>query len=239
MEQRSLRLGDIVDDYCPRERRITNHAIVAIVEDAIRQTRCATCAHEHVFKQSREPRRRKKSEDSLFDQVLADVTGTRIGPPTPQAQPPAPPRAVLAAVLVEPSAADPAPPAAEATTVVTEAPAPVAAAHEGWPAHRTLIRATLPKNGDEPILPRPIPEFTMHQRTPSGRGRAHVPARLAFGPQGHPLGPSRDGRPGSRAQTHGRNGPVDGNGSHPGAGKADGAAGKNRGRRRRGGKRSH
>src|SRR5262245_61791875 len=30
MEQRPLRLGDNVDDYCPRERRVTNHAIVAI-----------------------------------------------------------------------------------------------------------------------------------------------------------------------------------------------------------------
>ena len=40
MEQRPLRLGDLVDDYCPRERRVTNHAIVAIVNDSIRQTRC-------------------------------------------------------------------------------------------------------------------------------------------------------------------------------------------------------
>ena len=30
MEQRPLRLGDIVDDYCPRERRISNHAIVVM-----------------------------------------------------------------------------------------------------------------------------------------------------------------------------------------------------------------
>ena len=43
MEQRPLRLGDIVDDYCPRERRVTNHAIVAIVGDSVRQTRCSTC----------------------------------------------------------------------------------------------------------------------------------------------------------------------------------------------------
>ncbi len=55
MEQRTPRLGDVVDDYCPRERRITNHAIVAIVEDAIRQTRCTTCEAEHVFKQGRPP----------------------------------------------------------------------------------------------------------------------------------------------------------------------------------------
>ncbi len=43
MEQRRPRLGDIVDDYCPRERRITNHAVVAMIEDQIKQTRCGTC----------------------------------------------------------------------------------------------------------------------------------------------------------------------------------------------------
>ncbi len=31
MQQRQLRLGDILDDYCPRERRVTNHAVVAMV----------------------------------------------------------------------------------------------------------------------------------------------------------------------------------------------------------------
>ena len=35
MEQRPLRLGDIVDDYCPRERRLTNHAIVVMVGDEV------------------------------------------------------------------------------------------------------------------------------------------------------------------------------------------------------------
>src|SRR6187402_864335 len=58
MEQRTLRLGDTVDDYCPRERRITNHVVVAIVVDAIRQTRCSTCDAEHPYKDGREPRRR-------------------------------------------------------------------------------------------------------------------------------------------------------------------------------------
>ena len=32
MLQRQLRVGDIVDDYCPRERRITNHVVVAMID---------------------------------------------------------------------------------------------------------------------------------------------------------------------------------------------------------------
>ena len=76
MEQRPLRLGDVVDDYCPRERRVTNHAIVAIVEDVIRQTRCTACETEHSYKGAREPRlRRKPGTEGLYEQVLADVSG--------------------------------------------------------------------------------------------------------------------------------------------------------------------
>ena len=33
MQQRQLRLGDILDDYCPRERRVTNHVIVRAVSN--------------------------------------------------------------------------------------------------------------------------------------------------------------------------------------------------------------
>ena len=59
MEQRRLRLGDILDDYCPRERRLTNHAVVAMVEEDVKQTRCTTCDAEHVYKGGKAPRRKK------------------------------------------------------------------------------------------------------------------------------------------------------------------------------------
>src|SRR5262245_5089197 len=170
MEQRPLRLGDIVDDYCPRERRITNHAIVAIVDQSIRQTRCTTCDAEHVYKDAKVPRRKKK-DDGLYDEVLADVTGGQLVPKTGRETEPA---AVQAskdnhdhgdANGLAPQANTPEPAAAASD----EAPADDQARPDDiWPAHRTLIRATLPRveGGDPP--PRPIPEFTMHQR--QGRG---------------------------------------------------------------------
>ncbi len=49
MQQRRVRLGDVLDDYCPRERRITNHAVVAMIDDQVKQTRCATCDAEHEY----------------------------------------------------------------------------------------------------------------------------------------------------------------------------------------------
>ena len=60
MEQRRLRLGDILDDYCPRERRLTNHAVVAMIEEDVKQTRCTTCDAEHAYKGGKVPKRRKK-----------------------------------------------------------------------------------------------------------------------------------------------------------------------------------
>jgi hypothetical protein len=70
MEQRPLRLGDTLDDYCPRERRVTNHAIVAIVEDSVKQTRCTTCDAEHPYKGGQAPRRKKKGTAALVDTNL-------------------------------------------------------------------------------------------------------------------------------------------------------------------------
>src|SRR3954470_5793520 len=60
--QRQLRLGDILDDYCPRERRLTNHAVVAMVGPDVKQTRCTTCDTEHEFKHAKVPRQRRKGE---------------------------------------------------------------------------------------------------------------------------------------------------------------------------------
>jgi len=59
MEQRRPRLGDVLDDYCPRERRITNHVIVAMIEDKVKQTRCTTCNGDHDYKQARTPSPRR------------------------------------------------------------------------------------------------------------------------------------------------------------------------------------
>jgi hypothetical protein len=214
MEQRSLRLGDIVDDYCPRERRVTNHAIVAIVEDAIRLTRCTTCEHEHEYKEAREPRRRRKSTDALHREVLTGVAG-------PQ---PAPLRA--AATPVEESVAEPGRVEEPAATDLAPSPQP-AASDDIWPVHRTLIRATLPKTEGEPPPPRPIPEFTMHQRPqPRGRGRF----RFNHGqPPGDPFGYSRDGRRGQHGNGHGAR---NGNATDSNQGQGNG---RRRRRRKRGG----
>jgi hypothetical protein len=218
MEQRPLRLGDNVDDYCPRERRVTNHAIVAIVGDSVRQTRCSACDTEHEFKGARMPRKLVKPAGEAGGVLVTPRTT-----PTPAESVSAVEPAAAAAAVTEVAA-----PAAEEATSGQEQMPP-----DGWAAHRRLIRASLPKvEGGEPP-PRPIPEFTMHQRPPSrsfhGRGFRH--GGFGQGNGGHP------GNNGFRTNHSNGAPPRDGEGpdgnrpTQPGGGKP--GSGRRRRRRRR------
>src|SRR5687767_9922950 len=84
MQQRRLRLGDILDDYCPRERRITNHVIVAMIEDDVRQTRCSTCDAEHEYKQGKAPTLRRKKAGALSQDVLEEARPRAVAAAQPQ-----------------------------------------------------------------------------------------------------------------------------------------------------------
>src|SRR4051794_5786111 len=113
MQQRQLRLGDILDDYCPRERRVTNHVIVAMIAEDVKQVRCTTCDADHEFKHGKVPRQRRKSETpaALYAQVLAT------GPKRVAHDPPAANGAAAAPEVDGPREAEP-----------IDTPAPVAAA---------------------------------------------------------------------------------------------------------------
>src|SRR5215475_945937 len=78
MQQRQLRPGDILDDYCPRERRLTNHVVVAMIGEDIKQTRCTTCDADHEYKHARVPRQRKKSEAPGILSPVASVAPKRV-----------------------------------------------------------------------------------------------------------------------------------------------------------------
>ena len=162
-QQRPLRLGDLVDDYCPRERRVTNHAIVAIVEDAIRQTRCTACEADHVYKGGKAPLRKKPKDEQavLYDQVLANATAGHVAAPPPE---PVAPVVIAAPPSAPPVAARPVEPEAPRE----EAQAPAAVLDEGWSLNRRLIRASLPRIEGQSPVPRVAPEFTMHQRNVRG-----------------------------------------------------------------------
>lgn len=181
MEQRRLRLGDILDDYCPRERRLTNHAVVAMVEEDVKQTRCTTCDAEHVYKGGKVPKRKKKdSPAALYKEVLAGISdeaapllAAGLSPEADAGD--AGPVAAAAVPVVPPAGSDI--PAIAAADAVAPAAAPVdrddadendSIAVEDGPVHRPLIRAQLPRiEGFKEE--RRLPEFTIRQ-SPHGNG---------------------------------------------------------------------
>jgi hypothetical protein len=186
MDQRRLRLGDILDDYCPRERRVTNHAVVAMIEEDVKQTRCTTCDAEHVYKGGKAPRR-KKSESTgvLYKQVLKGITDDPAASSSPlpseahdehdehdeEAEPAeeiasiakdeTPATAPVTALPAQHVEQDDQPGSADA-----EEPQP---ADEG-PVHRPLIRAQLPRPEGVKVE-RQTPDFTI--RNNGGRGNGN------------------------------------------------------------------
>lgn len=200
MQQRRLRPGDVLDDYCPRERRVTDHAIVAMIDDEIKQTRCVSCDTEHEYKQAKVPaQRRKKAPPALFTQVLDGLQGpVRVAQNAGSsdelggdeehddhanvddgshveeaAHTPLPP-IPLPPIVVSSNA----PMRAAAAPVTDETPAdqpaePERTTEEG-PVRRSLIRAQLPRHEGQPVPARELPDFTIRQPT-NGRG-ANRPA---------------------------------------------------------------
>ena len=73
-----MRLGDYIDDYCSRCKRTTDHAVVSMVEEEVKKTRCRTCDGEHNYKHNKGSKELTKQE--AFDKVLASVMGQQGGP---------------------------------------------------------------------------------------------------------------------------------------------------------------
>jgi hypothetical protein len=225
MQQRRVRLGDILDDYCPRERRITNHAVVAMIEDEVKQTRCTTCDADHEYKQAKVPAsRRKKPEPAL---VATGTEGSAFArPPVSDTEPPAvldetldEPLDLLDVPVAEAVDADPEPdPETEPEPEVSDQP------EDEWPVHRPLIRATLPRpEGQTPE--RKAPDFTIRQNgrfdgrngnRPRGQRQAHGESRFGNSRSGSGHGQSGHG------QRQGGNRPAGSQGGQRGGGRPSG-----------------
>jgi len=75
-----LRLGDIIDDYCVKCRRLTNHAIVSIVDGEAAKVRCRSCYHDHTYlREIVPPSKKDLKKMELFNAVLA---GSGVPPET-------------------------------------------------------------------------------------------------------------------------------------------------------------
>jgi len=192
MQQRQPRLGDVLDDYCPRERRVTNHVVVAMIEDEVKQTRCSTCDADHEYKQARVPSpRRPKSVAALHDGAES-FEGKPVLAPPPRVEP-------------EPDAASESHDAAlssqsETLAAAPEGVVPMAAsgdvsaaddrhdepvvADDDGPVHRPLMRAKLPRPEGH-VPERKEPEFTIRQQGGRGGGGREIDGNsVGYRPKG-------------------------------------------------------
>jgi len=81
---RAARLGDDIDDFCVKCKRVMNHAVVSILNDEPAKVRCRTCHSDHDFRHEQAPPPKvDPRKAALFNQVLANVTGGAATPPAP------------------------------------------------------------------------------------------------------------------------------------------------------------
>ena len=67
---RDPRLGDIIDDWCVKCRRLTNHAIVSLMEAEAAKVRCRSCYSDHNYLKEIAPPSKKELK-KLADAALA------------------------------------------------------------------------------------------------------------------------------------------------------------------------
>ncbi len=72
---RDVRLGDDVDDFCVRCKRITNHAVVSVMNAEPAKVRCRTCHSDHDYRREQAPPPKvDPRKAALFAEVLKKVS---------------------------------------------------------------------------------------------------------------------------------------------------------------------
>jgi len=69
-----MRLGDVIDDFCVKCRRLTNHSIVSLLNGGAAKVRCRTCYSDHDYRNEQAPPSKKDLKKAeLFNAVLSGV----------------------------------------------------------------------------------------------------------------------------------------------------------------------
>jgi len=76
MEGREARLGDVIDDFCVKCKRIMNHAVVSTLEGQPAKVRCRTCYNDHDYRHELAPPPKvDPRKAALFQEVLETMPG--------------------------------------------------------------------------------------------------------------------------------------------------------------------
>jgi hypothetical protein len=71
---RDIRLGDDIDDFCVRCKRVMNHNVVSVLNGQAAKVRCRTCHSDHDFRHEQPPPPKIDARKAaLFNEVLKKV----------------------------------------------------------------------------------------------------------------------------------------------------------------------
>jgi hypothetical protein len=71
---REIRLGDDIDDFCVRCKRVMNHNVVSVLDGKPAKVRCRTCYSDHDFRNEQPPPPKIDARKAaLFNEVLKKV----------------------------------------------------------------------------------------------------------------------------------------------------------------------
>ena len=71
---REHRLGDVIDDFCVRCKRVMNHNIVSVIDAQPAKVRCRTCHSDHDYRHEQAPPPKvDPRKAALFEEVLKKV----------------------------------------------------------------------------------------------------------------------------------------------------------------------
>ena len=73
MNEREMRLGDSIDDHCPRCRHLLEHAVASMMNGQVVKVICQTCHTEHAYHHGEGGKKKTGPRSTLFDQVLSKV----------------------------------------------------------------------------------------------------------------------------------------------------------------------
>jgi len=87
------RLGDDIDDFCVKCKRVMNHLVVSLVNDEPAKVRCRTCHGDHDFRHEQAPppkldaRKAALIQSALEKASAAAAAGATAGTPDDDANP--------------------------------------------------------------------------------------------------------------------------------------------------------
>src|ERR1700753_3807660 len=77
---RDIRLGDDIDDFCVRCKRIMNHAVVSVINGEPAKVRCRTCHSDHDYRHEQAPPPKGDARNQArINEVLKKVNPDDVG----------------------------------------------------------------------------------------------------------------------------------------------------------------